>query len=94
LIITRRAFTASLSLTELAALAHFSRLSLIVDAMAQRTPDITKPVSLPDMALGPADALVSITEYASLTCPHCAAFNKDVFPKIKAEASSGMTTRQ
>src|SRR6185369_10465008 len=41
-------------------------------------------VSLPDMALGPADAAVTITEYASMTCPHCSAFNEQVFPKIKA----------
>jgi len=47
--------------------------------------DVAKPVSLPDMALGPADAAVTITEYASMTCPHCAAFDKDVFPKIKSE---------
>src|ERR1700678_4727800 len=36
------------------------------------------------MALGPKDASVTITEYASMTCPHCAAFNEAVFPKIKA----------
>jgi len=46
---------------------------------------VAKPVSLPDMALGPANAAVTITEYASMTCPHCAAFNADVFPKIKSE---------
>src|SRR3981081_590487 len=85
LIITRRAFTAALSLTGLAALAGFSPLRLIADAMAQSATDVAKPVSLPDMALGPASAAVTITEFASMTCPHCAAFNKDVFPKIKAE---------
>jgi protein-disulfide isomerase len=37
------------------------------------------------MAIGPADAPVTITEYASMTCPHCAAFNENVFPKIKSE---------
>jgi protein-disulfide isomerase len=85
LIITRRAFTAALSLTGLAALAGLSPLRLIADAMAQSASDVAKPVSLPDMALGPADATVTITEYASMTCPHCAAFNAEVFPKIKAE---------
>jgi protein-disulfide isomerase len=86
-IITRRAFTAALSLTGLAALAGFSPLRLIADAMAQSaaSADVAKPVSLPDMALGPANATVTITEYASMTCPHCAAFNEQVFPKIKAE---------
>ncbi len=85
MIITRRAFTAALSLTGLAALAGRSPLRLIANAMAQGATDIAKPVSLPDMALGPADATVTITEYASMTCPHCAAFNEQVFPKIKAE---------
>ena len=85
MIITRRAFTAALSLTGLAALAGFAPLRLIADAMAQGASDVAKPVSLPDMALGPANATVTITEYASMTCPHCAAFNETVFPKIKSE---------
>ena len=84
MIITRRAFTAALSLTGLAALAGFSPLRLISSAMAQSATDVAKPVSLPDMALGPANATVTITEFASMTCPHCAAFNADVFPKIKS----------
>jgi protein-disulfide isomerase len=84
LIITRRAFTTALSLTGLAALAGFSPLRLIASAMAQSASDVAKPVSLPDMAIGPADAAVTITEFASMTCPHCAAFNAEVFPKIKS----------
>ena len=83
--ITRRAFTAALSLTGLAALAGVSPFRLIADAIAQSGPDVAKPVSLPDMALGPANAPVTITEFASMTCPHCAAFNETVFPKIKSE---------
>ena len=85
MIITRRAFTAALSLTGLAALAGLSPLRLIAAAMAQGAADVAKPVSLPDMALGPANASVTITEYASMTCPHCAAFNAEVFPKLKTE---------
>jgi protein-disulfide isomerase len=87
LIITRRDFTAALSLTGLGLLAGFSPLRLITDAAAQgaSAADVAKPVSLPDMALGPATATVTITEYASMTCPHCADFNEKVFPKIKSE---------
>jgi protein-disulfide isomerase len=83
--ITRRAFTTMLSLTGLAALAGLSPLRFISEAMAQAATDVAKPVSLPDMALGPQDAAVTITEFASMTCPHCAAFNEQVFPKIKSE---------
>jgi len=85
LIITRRAFTAALSLTGLSLLAGFSPLRLIDGAMAQSASDVAKPQSLPDMALGPATAAVTITEYASMTCGHCAHFNETVFPKIKSE---------
>ncbi len=85
MILTRRAFTTMLSLTGLAALAGLSPLRLITEAMAQTAAEVAKPVSLPDMALGPANAPVTVTEFASMTCPHCAAFNEQVFPKIKAE---------
>jgi protein-disulfide isomerase len=85
LILTRRAFTAALSLTGLGLLAGLSPLRLITEAMAQSASDVAKPVSLPDMALGPANATVTITEFASMTCPHCAAFTEKVFPKIKSE---------
>jgi protein-disulfide isomerase len=84
-LVTRRAFTTALSLTGLAALAGLSPLRLMTSAMAASAEDVTKPQSLPDMALGPADAKVTIVEYAAPTCPHCARFNKDVFPKIKSE---------
>ena len=84
MIITRRAFTAALSLIGLAALAGLSPFRLIADAMAQSASDVSKPVSLPDMAIGPANASVTVTEFASMTCPHCAAFNAEVFPKIKS----------
>ena len=85
MILTRRAFTAALSLTGLGLLAGLSPLRLITEAMAQSATDVAKPQSLPDMVLGPANASVTITEYASMTCPHCAAFTEKVFPKIKSE---------
>ncbi|GEC14476.1 DsbA family protein [Nitrobacter winogradskyi] len=89
MIITRRAFNAALSLTGLAAVAGLSPWRLLGEAQAQDATaiaaDVAKPVSLPDMALGPKDATVTITEYASMTCPHCARFAEDVFPKIKTE---------
>lgn len=38
-----------------------------------------------DMTIGDPNAAVRLVEYASLTCPHCAAFHAEVFPRIKAE---------
>ena len=38
-----------------------------------------------DMTLGDSKAPVTVIEYASLSCPHCAAFNNDVFPAFKAK---------
>jgi protein-disulfide isomerase len=40
---------------------------------------------LGDMALGQDDAPVTIVEYASMTCGHCAAFHKDTLPTLKSE---------
>jgi len=87
LIISRRAFAAALSLTRLAVLIGLSPFRLIAGAMAQSATaaDVAKPVSLPDMAIGPANAKVTMTEFASMTSPRCAAFNAEVFPKIKSE---------
>ena len=42
-------------------------------------------VEIADMALGAADAPVTIIEYASFTCPHCAAFHADQFQRLKAD---------
>lgn len=36
-----------------------------------------------DMVHGKADAPVTLVEYASVTCPHCAAVNEQIMPAIK-----------
>jgi len=38
---------------------------------------------LPEMALGEEGAPVTIVEYASMTCPHCAHFHETTFPQVK-----------
>ncbi len=40
-------------------------------------------LSATDMILGDPNAKVTLIEYASVTCPHCAAFNEQVIPGIK-----------
>ena len=43
------------------------------------------PIEVVDFGLGPIDAKVKIIEYASFTCPHCARFHSDVYPKLKTD---------
>ena len=45
---------------------------------------VAKPGALPDMALGSPKA-VTIVEYSSMTCPHCAAFFENVFPMLQSK---------
>ncbi|SFL14248.1 DsbA family protein [Methylorubrum salsuginis] len=58
---------------------------LIAGALAQSadTAALLQPGPLGDVWLGPADAKVTIIEYASLTCSHCAHFHKDTYPLLK-----------
>ena len=58
------------------------------DATAQSDPmlDALNLVGpLPDMTLGAEDAPVTIIEYASLTCPHCGLFHREVMAQIQEE---------
>lgn len=43
------------------------------------------PGALPDKQLGKDDAKVTIVEYASMTCPHCAHFHKATLPALKTK---------
>jgi protein-disulfide isomerase len=85
----RLAFVAGLALIGLAAPAGFPALHLARPAMAQSQSAVNallaKPAALPDMAVGPAKAPVTIYEFASMSCPHCAAFEQNVFPMIRSK---------
>lgn len=45
--------------------------------------ELMAPNALPDIVQGDANAPVTIVEYASMTCSHCAAFHHDVYPTLK-----------
>jgi protein-disulfide isomerase len=83
----RHAFVTALSVLGVVALAWLGPVHLIGDAKAQSAVAalVAKPVMLPDMALGSKKAAVTITEYASMSCPHCAAFALNVFPMIRSK---------
>jgi protein-disulfide isomerase len=46
---------------------------------------LMKPQALPDMVLGSDKAPVTVVEYASMTCPHCAHFAEKTFPVVKKD---------
>ena len=47
--------------------------------------ELMKPGALPDKVLGSEDAPLTIVEYASMTCGHCANFHKTTYPHLKKE---------
>ena len=58
----------------------------LVGPLAAQTVDTTelmKAGPLPEQALGSEKAPVTIVDYASLTCGHCAAFHERTFPTLK-----------
>jgi protein-disulfide isomerase len=80
--ITRRKFNAVL--IAIAAAACFSLTGPASAQQADAT-ELAKPAPLGDIVLGSANAPVTMIEYASLSCGHCAAFHTGVFPALKAE---------
>ncbi|MCU0910657.1 MAG: DsbA family protein [Rhodobacteraceae bacterium] len=83
----RRTFLAGISLVALGAGAGLwitgSGGTPLMAALAQGTGEADASM-VQEMALGSADAPVTVIEYASFTCPHCANFHETVFPQIKA----------
>ncbi len=55
--------------------------------------DVMQPGPLPEMAIGRADAPVTLIKYASLTCPYCREFQRTTFPQLKREYIDTGTVR-
>lgn len=62
--------------------ALISPLADEVSDNADETVDVDT-ASIPDMMIGNPDAKVTIVEYASYTCPHCASFHNGTFKDLK-----------
>jgi protein-disulfide isomerase len=54
-------------------------------AFAQNLAGLNDPPAFGEMTLGPDTAKVTVIEYASATCPHCAAFHNETFEALKKE---------
>ena len=84
--VSRREFNVGVAAVVLAASLPLAPL----EAFAQSKPkkkfeigDLYKPGPLGDHIIGKADAPVTIVEYASFTCGHCANFHTKTFPALK-----------
>lgn len=70
---------------------RLSRRSLLILAPAVlAAPRLARAAATPDprmapRTLGKPDAPVKVTEWFSLTCPHCARFARDTFPLVKSK---------
>jgi protein-disulfide isomerase len=80
--ITRREFVVSTGALAAAALLGSAPLAFAQDLSQE---ELLRPGPLPDLVLGKADAPVTVIEYASMTCPHCANFHKTTYTALKTK---------
>lgn len=66
------------------ALAILVSFGLLFGAQDARQAQAATETEVVEMWLGSDDAKVEVTEYASMTCPHCARFHENVYPDLKA----------
>lgn len=68
------------------AVAGAAGLGLGLGAQPVQAVEVSKLMAdtgLPELAIGPADAKVTVVEYASMTCGHCRNFHQNTYPKLK-----------
>jgi protein-disulfide isomerase len=88
-LITRRnviiSGAAAIALAGVAGAVLWNRGGEVASAATDVVPikDLMEPGPLGEQSMGSVEAPVTIVEYASMTCPHCANFAINVLPKIK-----------
>jgi len=82
MLLRRSLLAAAAAALTAAALPALAQEAESADSAAEQMPE---GKVLPDIALGQQDAPVTIIEYASFTCSHCAAFHEDNWPRLKSE---------
>jgi len=85
LTINRRELWQGVATAALAATLGAYALPTLAEGPESTVPveELIKMGALPDMAMGSEKASVTIVEYASMTCPHCAHFDETTFPELK-----------
>ena len=60
---------------------HQTKFDLPYSVNAEEASENMKPIM--EMIQGDGNAPIEMVEYASFTCPHCAKFHEEVYPKLK-----------
>jgi hypothetical protein len=60
---------------------HQTKFDLPYSVNAEEASENMKPIM--EMTQGYVDAPIEMIEYASFTCPHCAKFHEEIYPKLK-----------
>jgi protein-disulfide isomerase len=82
-VLSRREFNTGVSVLALCALIGVPELAQAQRVDTVPVAELADPGPLGDMVMGAENAPVTIIEYASMTCPHCAHFTIETFPKLK-----------
>lgn len=80
--LSRRKFLERTSALTAASLA-FAAMPTVASAQSYSEADLNKVGPLGDKVIGQADAPVTVIEYASLTCGHCANFHNTTYKELK-----------
>ena len=88
--LTRRARLGGVAATALVLALPFSATTAFAQDVPEAQGDVDmaevlEPGPLPEMAIGEENAPVTIVEYMSMTCPHCATFHNNTFDEIKTK---------
>jgi protein-disulfide isomerase/DNA-binding XRE family transcriptional regulator len=77
-----RTFGVIAALCALLGLAAYFLYASPASPLAVATTGTVVEIKPTDMVHGSRDAPVTLVEYASMTCPHCAEFQKDIVPQL------------
>jgi protein-disulfide isomerase len=81
----RAAVVCALMIASFAIVAGFWPVPASAEGDSVPVAELMAAEVLPDLAIGSNNAPITIVEYASMTCGHCAAFYATTFPELKSK---------
>lgn len=71
------------AISRFAAVLVLAAVAVVAVPQASHAEDVTPPATYPERVMGNPDAPVTLYEYSSLTCPHCADFHVNTLPRLE-----------